>query len=185
MLMEAAVLNRRSTTVAGQDYADVFAAHHRRALRLAYLLTTDAAAAEDVVATAFTKVYPHWQRGRVDDVGAYLRRAVANEARSSLRRRYRRRERDAELHGDRRGQLTATERLVEHDAMWAAVRALPERMRQVVVLRYYEDLSERETADVLGVSTGTVKSSLSRGLDRLEQLLTAADADDASTGGGR
>ena len=70
--------------------------------------------------------------------------------------------------------------------MWDAVRSLPERMKQCVVLRYYEDLSERETADVLGVSPGTVKASLSRGLDRIEQHLVATgSAPRSGKGGGR
>lgn len=159
----------------GGSYAEVFATHHPRALRLAYLLTSDREVAQDVVATAFIKVYPHWKRGAVNDIGAYLRRAVSNEARSSLRRRYRRREHDRRLHADDRGSLGAGERIVERDAMWAAVSGLPERMKQCVVLHYYEELSQQETADILGISIGTVKSSLSRGLDRLEQLLVAQD----------
>ena len=60
--------------------------------------------------------------------------------------------------------------------MWQAILSLPARQRQVVVLRYYEDLSEAETAEVLGISRGTVKSSLSRGLSRLEDLLGEDDA---------
>lgn len=180
--MEAVdVLAFSALAIDDTSYADVFNAHHRGALRLAYLLTSDEDAAQDVVATAFTKVYPHWRKGRVDNIGAYLRRAVANEAKTDLRRRYRSREQAQRLDGDDRGALAATDRVGERDAMWEAICALPERMRQCVVLRYYEDLSENETADILGISAGTVKSSLSRGLDKLEELLLASGS---ALGGG-
>lgn len=179
------MLSFAALAIDDQSYATVFATHHRRLVRLAYLLTSDEPTAEDVVATAFIKVHRHWRAGRVDNVGAYLRTAVVNESRTALRSRYRRRARDERRTADDRGRLGHEERLAEHDAMWDAVEALPERMRQCVVLRYYEDLSEQETADVLGVSTGTVKSSLSRGLDRIERRLVATGAVDGLRGGGR
>lgn len=69
------------------DFAVVFNAHHRRAVRLAWVLTGDAHVAEDIVAEAFSKVWLQWDKGRVDDVGAYLRRAVVNHVRSRSRRR--------------------------------------------------------------------------------------------------
>ena len=154
-----------------ESFAAVFNEHHRGAVRLAYLLTSDPFQAEDIVSDAFAKVYVQWRKGRVDDVGPYLRRAVANQANSKLRRRYLERREASRRTGDERGVRTVDDQTADHDAVWQAIQQLPERQRQVVVLRYYEDLSEAETADVLGVSPGTVKSSLSRGLDRLEQLL--------------
>lgn len=170
----------------GEDasFAAVFNEHHHRAVRLAYLLTGDHHQAEDVVAEAMAKVYVQWRRGRVDDVGPYLRRAVANQANSRLRRRYLERREARRVRGDARGVRMVDDAAAERDAVWQAIQQLPDRQRQVVVLRYYEDLSEAVTADVLGVSAGTVKSSLSRGLHRLEQLL-AEPARGQTPGGGR
>ena len=173
-------------TARGEDasFAVVFNEHHRRAVRLAYLLTGDHHQAEDVVADAMAKVYVQWSRGRVDDVGPYLRRAVANQANSRLRRRYLERREASRRSGDDRGVRLVDDDAADRDAVWQAIQQLPDRQRQVVVLRYYEDLSEADTADVLGISTGTVKSSLSRGLARLEELL-ADPSRGRTTGGGR
>jgi RNA polymerase sigma-70 factor (sigma-E family) len=170
----------------GEDasFAAAFNEHHRRAVRLAYLLTGDHHQAEDVVAEAMTKVYVQWRKGRVDDVGPYLRRAVANQANSRLRRRYLERREATRRSGDDRGVRRVDDDAADRDAVWQAIQQLPDRQRQVVVLRYYEDLSEADTADVLGISTGTVKSSLSRGLARLEEIL-ARSGGDRTTGGGR
>lgn len=159
---------------AGTDadsFASVFNAHHRRAVRLAYLLTGDHHQAEDIVSDAFAKVYVQWRKGRVNDVGSYLRRAVANESNSRLRRRYLERREASKRSGDDRGVRMVDEHAADHDEVWQAIQRLPERMRQAVVLRYYEDLSEAETADILGCSVGTVKSQVSRGLARMQQLL--------------
>lgn len=164
---------------AGTDadsFAAIFNTHHRDAVRLAYLLTSDAEQAEDIVSEAFAKVYRQWQAGRVEDVGAYLRRAVANTANSKLRRRYLERREAARRTGDDRGVRTVDEDAADRDAVWQALQRLPDKQRAAVVLRYYEDLSVEETATVLGVSEGTVKSQVSRGLDRLEQLLGATAA---------
>ena len=162
----------RSGVDAG-SFAAVYRDHHRQAVRLAYLLTSDPHQAEDVVADAFAKVYVPWREGRVRDVGAYLRRAVANESRSKLRRRYLERREASKRHGDDRGVRSVDDGAADHDEVWSAVQRLPDRQRLAVVLRYYEDLSEADTAEVLGCSVGTVKSQTSRALDRLQQLLTA------------
>jgi RNA polymerase sigma-70 factor (sigma-E family) len=166
-----------------REFAEVFNTHHRRAVRLAYLLTSDPDQAEDVVAEAFAKVYRRWRRTTIEDVGAYVRRAVANEANSRLRRRYLERDRAAHRTGDQRGVRQVEDHAVDQDQVWRALQRLPRRQRTAVVLRYFEDLSEQETAEVLGVSTGTVKSQVSRGLDRLEAVLTTG-SDTTTRGGG-
>ena len=159
-------------TATGRDaFAAVFNAHHRDAVRLAYLLTSDADQAEDIVSDAFAKVWTQWQKGRVDDVGAYLRRAVANTAKSRLRRRYLERREAERRTGDDRGVRRLDDHAAEQDQVWQAIQRLPDRQRAVVVLRYYEDLSVEETAEILGVSQGTVKSQTARGLDRLRELV--------------
>jgi len=153
------------------SFVTVFNDHHRRAVRLAYLLTDDADQAEDIVAEAFAKVYVRWSKGEVRDIGSYLRRAVVNEANSKLRRRYLERAVAGRRSGDDRGVRTIDEGAADHDQVWRAIQRLPDRQRQAVVLRYYEDLPEAETAEVLGCSVGTVKSQVSRGLARLQELL--------------
>lgn len=168
---------------AGTDtdpFATVFNAHHRAAVRLAYLLCGDHHQAEDIVSDAFAKVYVQWRRGRVNDVGAYLRRAVVNETNSKLRRRYLERREASRRSGDERGVRLVDEGAADHDQVWQALSRIPERQRQAVVLRYYEDLSEAQTAEILGCSVGTVKSQVSRGLARMQELLapTAAQGGD-------
>lgn len=157
-----------------ESFAAVFNAHHRQAVRLAYLLTSDAHQAEDIAAEAFAKVYVRWKKGEVRDVGAYLRRAVANEANSKLRRRYLERREAEKRSGDDRGVVTVDGGAADRDEVWRAISRLPDRQRKAIVLRYYEDLSEAETAEVLGCSVGTVKSQVSRGLARLQEVVGGA-----------
>lgn len=159
-----------------ESFASVFNAHHRQAVRLAYLLTSDPDQAEDIVADAFAKVYVQWKKGRVQQVGPYLRRAVANEARSKLRRRYLERREAERRTADARGVQLVDDRAADHDQVWQTLQRLPERQRQAIVLRYYEDLPEAETAEILGVSVGTVKSQVSRGLQRMQELLAASSS---------
>lgn len=135
-------------------------------LRTAFLLTGDAHTAEDVVATALAKLYLAWDKVRDrESVDGYVRRIIANETTSLWRRPWRRREVAAEA-------LPEAARADTYDegraaAVWSAVSSLPRRQRAVVVLRYYEELSEAEIADVLGISRGTVKSQASRALATL------------------
>ena len=170
------MLSMVRTGTDAESFAAVFNAHHRQAVRLAYLLTSDADQAEDIVSDAFAKVYVQWKKGRVQQVGPYLRRAVANEAKSRLRRRYLERREASRRTGDERGVLRVDEHAADHDEVWQALQRLPERQRQAIVLRYYEDLPEAETAEILGVSVGTVKSQVSRGLARMQELMAARTA---------
>jgi RNA polymerase sigma-70 factor (sigma-E family) len=165
------------------SFAAVFNAHHRQAVRLAYLLVSDPDQAEDVVSDAFAKVYVRWKKGEVRDVGAYVRRAVANEANSRLRRRYLERRGADARSGDDRGVRLVDEDAADRDAVWRGIQGLPAKQRAAVVLRYYEDLSEAETAEVLGCSVGTVKSNTSRGLAKLQELLVAGGADPGGSAG--
>lgn len=159
---------------AGTDelsFAAIYAAHRDRAVGLAYLLVGDHHQAEDVVAETFTKVYARWRRGEVRDVGAYVRRAVANEANSRLRRRYLERAVASRRTGDARGVQLLDDAAAERSVLWAALGQLSQAQRTVLVLRYFEDLSEAETAEVLGCSVGTVKSRAARGIARLDVLV--------------
>ena len=143
-------------------------------LRTAYLLLGDRALAEDLLQTALVKAHRHW--GRVTASGSpegYVRRIMVNERRTWWRRNPGR-----ELVGtvpDRAGPDESSA-LAERDAVWRAVLALPPRTRAVLVLRFWEDLSEAEIAATLGCSVGTVKSQASRGLRKLQKVLDGAPA---------
>jgi RNA polymerase sigma-70 factor (sigma-E family) len=141
-------------------------------LRTAYLLTGDRHTAEDLVQTALAKLYLSWDRvERRELVDGYVRRILVNEHNSLWRRAWKRREVTTdELPEQATSSVDAD---VDADpaadsgqsaALWEFVQTLPRRQRAVVVLRYYEELSEAETAAVLGVSVGTVKSQCSRAL---------------------
>lgn len=163
---------------ASAAFADLFESQRRRALRLAYLLTGDRDLAEEVVAEVFVRLYPKWQQGKIDDPGAYVRRAVINHVNSTFRRLEVRRRHD----GPNVPQFAAAAAdagVEDRDAVQRALLVLPVRQRAAIALRYLDDLSEAETADALGISVGTIKSQVSRGLDRLRELLDANQEGDA------
>jgi RNA polymerase sigma-70 factor (sigma-E family) len=151
------------------DFTAYLQARQARLLRTAYLLTGDQHQAEDLVQTALAKLYLAWHRVHDrDSVDAYVRRIMVNENHSLWRRAWRRREVATDAVPDRDG---VDDRYDEgrSAAVWQVVQTLPRKARAVVVLRYYEQLSEAETADVLGISVGTVKSQTSRALARLRE----------------
>ncbi|WP_432136634.1 MULTISPECIES: SigE family RNA polymerase sigma factor [unclassified Streptomyces] len=140
-------------------------------LRTARSLTANPSDAEDLLQTALAKTYVAWER--IEDhraLDGYVRRALLNTRTSQWRKR-----KVDEFAVDELPEPEPlpgqdddpAERQALHDAMWRAVLKLPVRQRAMVVLRYYEDLSEAQTADVLGVSVGTVKSAVSRALGKL------------------
>ena len=150
--------------------------------RTAYLLTGDRGRAEDLLQTTLLKVYLAWPR--IDDLGAveeYTRRTMVRTQVSFWRRAARRevvladvpdRPTTASGWSTGQGSGSATSRIEDRDELWQALSTLGPRQRAVVVLRFYEDLTEAEIARVLGCSIGTVKSQLSRGLTRLQERLT-------------
>ena len=155
-----------------EDFVEFVSARWARLYRTACVLTLDRATAEDVLQIAMERTYLRWHRvRRMDDPGAYVRKVMVNAAISSRQRPWRRLASPRDVLPER--PLPAAEGgVVDHVARWPLVCALPERQRAVVVLRYYEDLTERDTAEVLGCSVGTVKSqahdairALRRGLD--------------------
>ncbi len=159
---------------ADEAVTQLYAAHYRSLVRLAALLLRDRAVAEEVAQDAFVAMHGAWRRLQDPDRAlAYLRQSVVNGARSQLRRR--------EVAGRlapkpsphaasaEHGALLA----LEHAEVMAAVRALPDRQREVLVLRYYLDLSEADIADALGISRGAVKSHASRGMAALRTALEA------------
>jgi len=148
------------------EFEAYMAARQASLLRTAYLLSGDRDTAEDLVQTAFAKLYLSWDKvQRRELVDGYLRRILVNEHSSLWRRPWKRRERPTD-----RLPETATADAVRDDrraALWQFVQTLPRRQRAVVVLRYYEELSEAEIAQILGISPGTVKSQASRALASL------------------
>lgn len=166
--MVAAAVRAATTSMA---FADAFAEVHADCVRLAWHLTSSREDAEDIAADVLAATWERYERGKVDDLRRYLLRAVANRSKSWLRRRYVRAKVAGTASGDDRGVLWHAERLADRDEVWNALARLPSRQRITVVLRYYEELTVEETAEVLGVSHGTVKSNTSRGLARLEQML--------------
>ena len=155
-------------------FAVVYSEHRDPLLRFAVLLCGDRDVAEDVVADSFARVWPRWERGEVHDVGAYLRRSVSNRLATFWRRRQLQRDRELHRHtGDHRGQLAADQVVADRDAVLAAVRRLPDKQRDAVVLRFYEDRTTVDIAAVLGVREATVRSHLARAAASLRQALDA------------
>jgi RNA polymerase sigma-70 factor (sigma-E family) len=165
------VADRRTARGArDDDFAAYLAARQPSLLRTAYLLTGNRHDAEDLVQTAFAKLYLSWDKVRDQgSMDGYVRRILVNEHNSLWRRAWKRREHTAEdsvIHGLETPHHDAHDDGVG-DALWEVVQTLPRKARAVVVLRYYEEMSEAETAAVLGISVGTVKSQTSRALAAL------------------
>jgi RNA polymerase sigma-70 factor (sigma-E family) len=160
-----------------RSFAEVFESQRPAALRLAYAMTGDAQLTEDIVAEAFARVYAKWSRGGIDDPDAYVRRAVVNEVRTTWRRLAVRRRYAAAQHHSETAAPSGIDTLGDADLLQRALATLPPRVRAVVILRIVDDLSEQQTADVLGCAKGTVKSHLSRGLERLRSALAPAEGE--------
>jgi RNA polymerase sigma-70 factor (sigma-E family) len=162
------------------DFDEFFRATWPRLYRTAYAVAGDRASAEDALQSAYVRAYASWGRvSRADHPEAYVRRIVVNEILGTRRRAWWQRERPQASPESPDRVAPPDAGVVEHDAVWVAVLALPPRQRAVIVLRYYEDLSEAETAAALGISTGTVKSQAAKALAALRR-----DADLAGTIGG-
>lgn len=160
---------RNRTAERDADFADYLAARQPALLRTAYLLTGDRHQAEDLLQTSLAKLYLAWDKVR--DKGAvdgYVRRIMVNEQNSLWRRAWKKREvttdevPETAPHHDSYDDGT-------NDQLWRVVQSLPERARAVVVLRYYEQMTEAEVADALGISIGTVKSQCSRAMSTLRE----------------
>jgi RNA polymerase sigma-70 factor (sigma-E family) len=164
------------------EYDDFYAALWPRLVRTAYAVSGDLGTAEDAVQTAFAKAYRSWRRiSRLESPEAYLRKMAVNEALSTRRRAATRRE-ETRAEPPEHVAVGSPEDALGHDEMWRAVSSLPPRQRAVLVLRYYEDLSEQQIADVLGCRRGTVKSQASAALATLRGRLDLPTTT-GSTGG--
>jgi len=167
---------RRGDAAVDLEFSEWMAARQGALVRTAYLLTGSQHAADDLVQTTLTKLYLAWDR--ISDrqhIDAYARRALVNEHRSTWRRTSRRLEVLSDTPPEAGHEPAAYDG--EREAVWHFVQTLPPRQRAVIVLRYYEDLSEAEIADLLGISTGTVKSQSSRALASLRGRVPAREED--------
>ena len=149
-------------------FSDLVAARSPALLRTAYLVVGDHQLAQDLLQEALVKAYVAWPRLRdVTKAEAYVRRTIMTTA-ISWRRRRSFHERPIAAFPDA-WDADQTERMVAHDVMWEHVCSLPPKQRAALVLRYYEDLSEADTAEALGCSVGTVKSQVSAALGKLRK----------------
>lgn len=153
-----------------EEFREFVAARSGALLRTAYLLAGDWATAEDLLQTALTKTYLAWKRhGGIEAIEPYARRVLVNTSTSWWRRRWHG-ERPTEVLPERPG-VDEIEQQLDRDALWRHLSALPARQRAVLVLRFYEDMSEAQTAALLEISPGTVKSQTSRALSTLRRRL--------------
>ena len=172
--MTAAALRPGGGTVvaAADGLTTLYTAHYRDLVRLAAFLTGDRDNAEEVVQDAYVKVCGSWRGLRDPGKGeAYLRTAVVNGSRSRLRRRQVAGRYRAEPLRDMASAEAGALETVRRGEVLTALQALPRRQREAVVLRYYGDLTEAQTAAAMGCSVGSVKSYTSRAMQALRPLL--------------
>jgi RNA polymerase sigma-70 factor (sigma-E family) len=173
---ELAAVHDIIATDDGEDFSAFATSRWPGLVRLAFGLTGDRWMAEDIAQTALAKAYVAWRRvSRADDPDAYLRRILVNASNRRFRRR-----RVTEQPGDPPETAVEgpAELVSERAALLAALRQLPPRQRAVVVLRYWEDLTDAQIAAALGCSPGTVRSQLSRALAKLRTSTALGEGDD-------
>ncbi|GAA1876005.1 SigE family RNA polymerase sigma factor [Myceligenerans crystallogenes] len=169
------------TGVSAQDEFREFAVVHTASLhRMAYLLCGDEHRAHDLVQTALYRTYRHWSKVRGGNPYGYARRVVATariDGWRKTRREVLQAPRDVAVAADGTSHAgDGAPSFLERDRLVRALRQLGQRQRRVVVLRHLLDLSEADVAAELGVTTGTVKSQLARGLARLREILEGTEA---------
>jgi len=157
---------------ADRAVTELYSLHYRALVRLAALLVRDTGTAEEVVQDAFVAMHDAWQRLRdAENALAYLRQAVVNRSRSVLRHRIVVDKNLVKAPPDMPSAEHGAMIQLERSAVIAALRRLPDRQREAIVLRYYADLSEAEIAAAMGISRGAVKSHTARGMTALRSAL--------------
>ena len=159
---------------ADRAVTELYSTHYRSLVRLAALLIRDVATAEEVVQDSFVAMHSGWRRPCDSDKAlSYLRRSVVNRSRSVLRHRVvadgNAPEPPADMLNAEHGAIV----LLERSAVVAAIRALPPRQREALVLRYYGEMSEAQTASVMGISRGSVKTHTASAMSALRSILEA------------
>jgi RNA polymerase sigma-70 factor (sigma-E family) len=161
---------------ADRAVTELYSAHYRSLVRLAALLVRDVGTAEEVVQDAFVAMHGGWHRLRDNEKAlAYLRQAVVNKSRSVLRHRQvvdRNAPKPApDMPSAEHGAIA----LFERSAVIAALRTLPARQREALVLRFYADLPEAQIAETMRISRGAVKSHTARAMQALRAILERAE----------
>lgn len=168
-----------TSTLRDQEFTAYMHARQQSLLRTAYLLTGDSHAAEDLVQTALAKLYLSWDKvDNKDSIDGYVRRIMVNENNSLWRRPWRRREVSTQVFLDGAAPEPAID-AATRSRVWDLVKTLPPKQRTVLVLRYYESMTEAEIAEAMKISVGTVKSQASRALTTLRS--TISDFPDLTT----
>lgn len=165
----------KRTPRAAERMEELVQAHSAEAVRLAYLLTGDRELAADIAQDAFVRLFARFRdRGGPDALRGYLRTTIVNLCRDHWRRR--RTANDYLMKAARTDAPTdSLPPLEERDELWNALQQLPARQRAALVLRYYEDLSEQQTADILGCAVGAVKALVTRGSHAMRAMLGDKD----------
>ena len=163
---------KREDWSADLSVIELYSVHYRPLVRLAAMLLRDTPTAEEVVQDAFIAMHEAWERLRdTERALAYMRQTVVNRSRSVLRHRMvverNQQKPPPDMPSAEHGALT----LLERSAVITALRGLPARQREAIVLRYYAELSEAEIAAAMGISRGAVKSHTSRGMAALRAAL--------------
>jgi RNA polymerase sigma-70 factor (sigma-E family) len=157
---------------AEQAVTELFHAHYRSLVRLAMLLVRDVGTAEEVVQESFISMHDGFRRLRESDKAlSYLRQSVVNKSRSVLRHRMVVDRNAPKPPPDMPSAEHGAFALLERSAVIDALRTLPTRQREALVLRFYADLSEAQIADAMGISRGAVKSHTARAIAALRALL--------------
>lgn len=165
-------------------YVEFVSARWAALYRLAYLLTGSSVAADDLLQSVLERVYVVWRKvERLDAPEAYVRRMLVNRAISDGRRASRRELATGDLPEQPTDSAAEVAGVVDRAVLWPLVQQLPPRQRAVVVLRYYEDLSEAQIAHVLGCAPGTVKSHASAALRSMRTRLESSPESSPSGGG--
>ena len=150
----------------------IYTTHYRSLVRLAVLLVRDVATAEEVVQDSFIAMHGAWRRLRdTDKALSYLRQSVVNRSRSVLRHRMVVDKNAPKPAPDMPSAEQGAISLLERSAVIAALRTLPPRQREALVLKFYGDLSEAQIATAMGISRGAVKSHTARGVAALRVVL--------------
>ncbi|MEO8105799.1 MAG: sigma-70 family RNA polymerase sigma factor [Actinomycetes bacterium] len=156
----------------------LLAAHGAALLRLAFMLTGSADSAQDLMQDTLVKLHRHWTKvARADAPLAYAKRVMVNEYTRSAKRRWNTALVLVEdpVSFETPSSETFETDLVQRDRLWSLLGQLPRAERAAVVLRYYEDLSDRQAAELLGCRTSTVRANASRALARLRQQLPTGE----------
>lgn len=168
-----------TASLAAVDFNSFVAARWSSLVRYGLLLTGDEGRGQDLAQAALAKAWVRWPRVAADNPEAYVRQTILHDAISAGRRRWKAEQSFAVL-PEPASTALETDPVDDRDVLVRALAGLPARQRAVIVLRYAEDRSELETAQLLGISTGTVKSQASRGLALLRRFLD----DDSRSGQG-